>query len=220
MSGHRTPSVVVAAILAFPVLAIGQSSPAGSATDFGVSTVQVVSELRAQDRGDGSGSYALITSLKDTASKVTLRHELSSERTVEGEVISEEALLVLEDDEERYRAENDPTALGPYAMQATAWVLPFDVEFHDDPRDNYRAQQKKIAEVVHAVVPDAKVSSRGGSDGRTSATIEVPGTHPADALAQRFVGIREALYEAGLGMAKLVIKGTAVAPGETVAESP
>ena len=58
------------------------------------------------------------------------------------------------------------------------------------------------------------------SDGRTSATIEVPGSHPANLLAQHFVGIREALREADLGLAKLVLKGTAVAPGEPVAESP
>ena len=78
----------------------------------------------------------------------------------------------------------------------------------------------RVAEVAQSVVPDAKVSTKSGSDGRTTATIELPGSHPADVLAQRFVGIREALYEAELGMAKLVIKGTAVAPGESVAESP
>ena len=64
------------------------------------------------------------------------------------------------------------------------------------------------------------MSTKSGSDGRTTATIEVPGSHSVDVLAQRFVGIREALYEAELGMAKLLIKGTAAAPGETVAESP
>jgi hypothetical protein len=188
--------------------------------DFGSSTVHVVSELRAQDRGDGSGSYALTTSLTDASSQITLRHELTTERTVEGEVVSGESLLVLEGDQERYRSESDPAALGPYAMHATTWAIPFDVEFHSDPRKNYRAQQKKVAEIVHAIVPDAKVSTKAGSDGRTSATIEVPGSHPANVLAQRFVGIREALHEADLGMAKLVIRGTAVPPGDLVEESP
>jgi hypothetical protein len=65
------------------------------------------------------------------------------------------------------------------------------------------------------------VSAKGGSDGRTSATIEIPGEHAADALAEQFVGIREALREADLGLAKLVIKGHAMAPGQTAhAETP
>ena len=216
MSGHRTPLVALAAAFVFPVLAMGQSAT----PDFGVSSVQVVSELRGQDRGDGSGTYALMTTLTDASSNVTLRHELNAERTVEGEVVSKESLLVLEGDKESYRSESDPSALGPYAVHATTWALPFGVEFHDEPRKNYRAQQKKVAETVHAVVPDAKISTKSGSDGRTTATIEVPGSHPVDLLAQRFVGIREALYEADLGMAKLVIKGTAIAPDEAVAESP
>ncbi|HKY59484.1 MAG TPA: hypothetical protein VJP59_00595 [Gemmatimonadota bacterium] len=215
MSGHLTPLIAVAATFVMPVLAMGQSGP-----EFGVSSVQVVSELRGQDRGDGSGSYSLATSLRDASSDVTLRHELSTERTVEGEVVSKETMLVLEGDEERYRSESDPEGLGPYAVHATTWALPFDVEFRPDPRKNYRAQQKKVAEIVHGVVPDAKVSTKSGSDGRTSASIEVPGSHPADVLARHFVEIRVALREADLGMAKLVIKGTAVAPGETVAESP
>lgn len=215
MSGHRTPLVAVAAIFVLPVLAMGQSAP-----DFGVSTVQVVSELRGQDRGDGSGSYALITTLTDASTDVSLRHELSTERTAEGEVISNESLLVMQGNDERYRTESDPSALGPYSVHATTWAIPFDVEFHPDPRKNYRAQQKKVAETVHAVVADAKVATKAGSDGRTSATVDVAGSHPADKLAQHFVGIREALCEADLGMAKLVIKGTALAPGEAVAESP
>jgi hypothetical protein len=216
VSGHRAPLVALAATFVFPVLAMGQSAT----PDFGVSNVQVVSELHGQDRGDGSGTYALMTTLTDASSEVTLRHELTSERTVEGEVISKELLLVLEGDKERYRSESDPAALGPYAVAATTWAIPFDVDFHDEPRKNYRAQQKKVAEIVHAVVPDAKISTKSGSDGRTTAAIEVPGSHPVDLLAQRFVGIRDALYEADLGMAKLVIKGTAIAPGETVADSP
>lgn len=215
MLGHRTPLVALVATFVLPVLAMGQSGP-----DFGVSTVQVVSELRAQDRGDGSGSYALVTSLTDASSDVTLRHELSTERTVEGEIVSKESLLVLDGNKELHRSESDPTALGPYAVHATTWAIPFDVDFHPDPRKNYRAQQKKVAEIVQSVVPDAKVSTKSGSDGRTSASVEVPGSHPADILAKHFVGIREALHEADLGMAKLVIKGTAVAPGETVGESP
>jgi hypothetical protein len=216
VSGYRAPLVALAATFVFPVLAMGQSAT----PDFGVSNVQVVSELRSQDRGDGSGTYALMTTLTDASSDVTLRHELTSDRTVEGEVISKELLLVLEGDKERYRSESDPAALGPYAVAATTWAIPFDVDFHDEPRKNYRAQQKKVAEIVHAVVPDAKISTKSGSDGRTTAAIEVPGSHPVDLLAQRFVGIRDALYEADLGMAKLVIKGTAIAPGETVADSP
>lgn len=215
MSGSRTPLIALAATLVLPVLAMGQSAP-----DFGGSMVQVVSELRGQDRGDGSGSYALVTSLTDPSSAVTLRHELTTERTVEGEVVSKESLLVLERDQERYRSESDPSALGPYAMHATTWAIPFDVGFHSDPQKNYRPPQKRIAELVQAVVPDAKVSTKAGSDGRTSATIEVPGSHPADVLARHFVGIREVIHEADLGLARLVIKGLAVAPGESVPDSP
>ena len=123
MSGHCTPLVALAATIVFPVLAMGQSE----APEFGVSSVQVVSELRGQDRGDGSGSYALTTTLTDASSDVTLRHELTAERTVEGEVVSGESLLVLEGGQERYRSESDPAGLGPYAVHATTWALQFVV---------------------------------------------------------------------------------------------
>ncbi len=215
MMGLRTAFGIVGLTLVFPVLAHAQG-----AAPFGQSTVEVVSEWQGQDRGNGSGSYSLVTTLTDGSSGISIRHELSTERSVDGEVSSRELTVVLEGGDERYRAESDPAELGPYATQATSWAIPFDVEFHPDPRGNYRAQQKRVAEVVHSVVADAKVSTKGGSDGRTSATIEVPGEHAADALAERFVAIREAFRQADLGLARLVIKGEATAPVETAAATP
>ncbi|MGH7549557.1 MAG: hypothetical protein ACREK3_02260 [Gemmatimonadota bacterium] len=215
MPGLRAAFTVVGLVLVLPVLARGQSAPA-----FGHSTVLVVSEWQGEDRGDGSGSYRLVTTLTDPSSEVSLRHELSAERDVDGELTTNEHLTVLEGGDERYRAESDPSALGPYALHATSWAIPFDVEFHPDPRGSYRARQEQLAEVVHSVVTDAEVSARGGSDGRTSATIEIPGEHAADVLARQFVGIREALREADLGLAKLVIKGQATAPVPSAAAAP
>lgn len=215
MSGLRAAFVIVGLILVLPFLAHGQSAPT-----FGQSTVAVVSEWRGQDRGDGSGSYSLVTTLTDPSIEISIRHELAAERNVDGEVSSRELTVVLEGGDERYRTESDPTPLGGYAVLVTGWTLPFDVEFHPERRGNYRAQQKRIAEVVHSVVAEAKVSTKGGSDGRTSATVEVPGEHAANVLAERFVGIREALREADLGLAKLVIKGKATAPVAAAVETP
>ena len=217
MSGFRTGFVLIGLSLV-----LLSSAAAQSVADFGRSTVEVVSEWRGQDRGDGSGSYSLVTILTDPSSKVVMRHELGSERDVEGQVSSKELFVVFEGGDERYRAESDPVALGPFEAAATAWVLPFDAEFHPDPRSNYRAQQKRIAEVVHAVAAEAKVSTKGASDGRTTATIEIPGEHAAGDLARRFVGVRQALREADLGMAKLIIKGKATSreASASVAETP
>ncbi|MGH7564358.1 MAG: hypothetical protein ACREK5_08035 [Gemmatimonadota bacterium] len=215
MSALRVVFTLIGACLVLPVPASGQIAP-----DFGRSTVEVVSEWQGKDRGDGSGSYSLVTTLTDGSTRVSIRHELSAERDVQGELASNEFLIVLEGGDERYRAEGDPSALGPYAVHATSWAIPFDLEFHPDPRGSYRAREKRVAEVVRSVVPDAEVSVRGGSDGRTSATIEVPGEHAADLLARQFVGIREAFREADLGLAKLVIKGHATAPAATAVASP
>ena len=212
MPGLRAAFVVVGLFLALPSPAWSQGEPA-----FGRSTVEVVSEWEAQDRGDGSGSYRLVTTLTDPSSEVAIRHELSAERDVYGELHSNEHLAVLEGGNEVYRSESDPSALGPYQTQATTWAIPFDLEFHPDPRGSYRAREKQVAKVVHAVVSEAGVSVRASSDGRTSATIEVPGVQPADALARQFVAVREALREADLGMARLVIKGQATAPAEATA---
>ncbi|MGH7570507.1 MAG: hypothetical protein ACREMK_01500 [Gemmatimonadota bacterium] len=215
MSALRVVFTVVGLALMVPVLARGQSAPA-----FGQSTVEVVSEWRGQDRGDGSGSYSLLTTLIDPSSDVSIRHELTAERNVDGELASSELLTVLEGGDERYRSESDPSALGPFAAHATTWAIPFGLEFHPDPRGSYRPREERVAEVIHSVVADAELSVRSGSDGRTSATIEVPGEHAADVLARHFVGIREALREADLGLAKLVIKGQATAPAATAVASP
>lgn len=215
VSGLRAASVILGLILSLPALLHGQSS-----SGFGQSIVEVVSEWRGQDRGDGSGSYSLVTTLTDPSTEISIRHELSAERNVDGELSTSEGTVVLEGGDERYRADSDPTALGAYATLVTGWTLPFDLEFHPEPRGNYRAQQKRVAEVVNSVSEEAKVATRGGSDGRTSATVEIPGEHPANVLAERFVAIREALREADLGLAKLVLKGRATAPvsgGETAA---
>lgn len=210
MPDIRAAFAVIGLCLALPALAHGQSAPA-----FGQGSLDVVSEWRGEDRGDGSGSYTLVTSLTDASNDVVIRHELASERRVDGGIESNESLIVLEGGQERYRAESDPTELGPYVTPATAWVIPFDLEFKPDSRSNYRPQQKRIAEVAHSVVPDAKVSTKSASDGRTIATIEIPDSQPVEALAQRFVAIRTALREADLGLAKLVIRGSATAPART-----
>lgn len=174
---------------------------------FGAGSVAVVSEWRGEDRGDGSGSYTLITTATDQTSGVAIEHSLTTERAVSGEETSREALRAREGKTER--------ALDPGAAAATDYVLPFADDFRADPRKNYRPQEKRIVEVVHGVVPEARITTRRGSDGRTTAVVEVPQPEPVDSLARHFVAIRRALREADLGLAKLQIKGRTTAPAAT-----
>ncbi|MFN2384502.1 MAG: hypothetical protein ABR559_09640, partial [Gemmatimonadota bacterium] len=70
---------------------------------------------------------------------------------------------------------------------------------------------------IQAVVSAAAVSTRRGSDGRTTATVDLPEARPADALAADFLAIRQALRAADLGMAKLRITGRALPPAALAA---
>ncbi|MFN2384520.1 MAG: hypothetical protein ABR559_09740, partial [Gemmatimonadota bacterium] len=70
------------------LLLIGTLAPSGPALAqspaFGPGPVEVVSEWRSLDRGDGSGEYQLLTAATDPASGITIEHDLSSARTVDG----------------------------------------------------------------------------------------------------------------------------------------
>jgi len=198
----RDGVTVAALLLATPALDLAQS-PSGFQ-----GAVEVVSELTAQDRGDGSGTYHLKTRVTDRAG-VTIEHELSADRTVDQEIESAESLVVLEGKVEKARAASDPTVLGAWSGPAVEHVIPFDLEFSTEPRKSYRPRDRQVAELVHAAAPDARVSTRSASDGRTTAVVEIPGVHPVQDLAARFVGIRTALRDAEVGLAKLQIKGQA-----------
>lgn len=178
----------------------------------------VVSEWQAQDRGDGSGSYLLDTAVTGP-SGVTLEHVLASERGADGIQTDDESFRVLEGERETARAGSDPTDLGPaYGQAAIAWTLPFDLDFDPTPKRTYRPRDKEVRKLVRGVVEGAKVSIRVASDGRTMADVQVPETLPADELAQRFVGIRDAIRDADYGLAHLKITGTATAPGSLASE--
>ena len=197
-------AVLVAVIgLATPTLDFAQTA------GFADATVEIVSEWTGQDRGDGSGSYHLKTRVTDSRTGVTIEHELLADRTVDMEVESTESLVVLEGKVEKARASSDPAPLGPWADTAIAYVLPFDNEFSTDPPKSYRPRDKQVADLVHSAAPEARVSTRAGSDGRTMAVVEIPGVLPVEDLAKRFVGIRAAFREAEVGLAKLQIKGQA-----------
>lgn len=191
------------AALVLPAEARGQTAPG-----FG-GELDVTSEWTGQDRGDGSGSYHLITRVTDSRTGTTIQHELVADRSVELEVESSESLSVLEGDTERAHAESDPSALGAWAEPAVAYVIPFDAEFNSEPRKTYRPRDKQVADIVRSAAPDAQVTSRAASDGRTSAVVEIPGVLPIAELANQFVGIREAFRDADVGLAKLQIKGHA-----------
>jgi hypothetical protein len=182
--------------------ALAQSTLSGDAA--------VVSEWKGQDRGDGSGSYELTTTLK--SGLIEMVHALTAERNVEQEVTTTEHIRVLENGFEKGRAESDPTGLGPWATAFTSYVVPFGVDLSGAPRSNYRPSDGRVKDIVHSVVPDAKVSSRRASDGRTTAEVEITGTLPADELADKFLAIRQAFREAEVGLARLRIRGTASAP--------
>ena len=182
--------------------ALAQSTLTGDAV--------VVSEWKGQDRGDGSGTYELTTTV--TSGLVEMVHELTADRSVEQEVSMTEFMRVLENGSEKGRATSDPTGLGPWSGPFVAYVAPFDVDLSGAPRRNYRPSDGRVKEIVHSVVPDAKASTRRASDGRTSAEVEVTGTFPANELAEKFLAIRQAFREAEVGLARLRIRGTASAP--------
>jgi len=200
---------LIAVLVSFPASALAQSAFAPAGAD-------VVSEVKAQDRGDASGSYELTTRV--TAGGVTIEHALKVERDVYGETRETESMRVLEGDAERARAESDPTALGAWADAAVRWAIPFAVDFSGEARRNYRPQDRKVRELVQGVVADARVSTRAGTDGRTMADVEIPGERPVEELAAAFVGIRAAIVDAGLGLARLRIRGRALAPATPGAE--
>ena len=196
--------VLLGAVALAPAVARAQPAPA-----FDGATLDVSSEWVGQDRGDGSGSYRLTTRVTDGRAGWTIEHELAAERGVDLETSSTETLRVFQGDEEMASADSDPAALGQWSNPAVAYAIPFDVEFNTDPRKSYRPRQKQVEELARSAAPEARVSTRSASDGRTSATIEIPGVHPVAELAQQFVGIRQALRDADVGLAKLQIKGQA-----------
>ena len=196
--------VLLGAVALAPAVARAQTVPA-----FDGATLDVSSEWVGQDRGDGSGSYRLTTRVTDGRAGWTIEHELAAERGVDLETSSTETLRVFQGDEEMASADSDPAALGQWSNPAVAYAIPFDVEFNTDPRKSYRPRQKQVEELARSAAPEARVSTRSASDGRTSATIEIPGVHPVAELAQQFVGIRQALRDADVGLAKLQIKGQA-----------
>jgi len=200
---HLAILIGVAALVS-PVRARGQTTPA-----FGGETIDVASEWTGQDRGDRSGSYHLVTRVTDSRTGTTIQHELKADRTVDQEVESNESLRVLEGDTERAHAESDPSALGPWAEPAVAYAIPFDTEFSTEPRKTYRPRDRQVAEIVRSAAPDARVSTRVSSDGRTTAVVEIPGVHPIADLARMFVDIHKAFHDADVGLAKLQIKGRA-----------
>lgn len=197
------------ALLVAPLLLV--PSAARAQASFGSGPAEVVSELRAQDRGDASGTYELTTRVTDGGTAI--EHGLKIERDVYGETTDTETLRVLEGDAVRATAASDPTALGGWSDAAVTWVLPFAVDFAAEARKNYRPRDKKVREIVQRVAPDAKVNVRAGTDGRTVADVEIPGERPVDELAEIFVGIRAALGDEDLGLARLRIRGTASALG-------
>lgn len=205
----RDAVLVAVFALATPTLDYAQTA------GFTGATVEVVTEWTGQDRGDGSGTYHLKTRVTDPGSGVTIEHDLRADRKVDQEIDSSESLIVSEGKAERARAGSDPTALGPWADAATAYVLPFDQEFSTDPRKSYRPRDKQVADLVHSAAPDARVSTRAASDGRTTAMVEIPEVLSLEELVTRFVGIRTAFRDAEVGLAKLQIKGRAVAAPPT-----
>lgn len=202
IAGYLAILIGIAALVS-PARSHGQSAPA-----FG-GELDVTSEWSGQDRGDGSGTYHLITTVTDSRTGTTIQHELMADRSVEQETESSESLSVLEGDTERAHAESDPSALGAWAEPAVAYVIPFDAEFSSEPRKTYRPRDKQVADLVKSAAPDARVTSRSASDGRTTVVVEIPDVLPIAELALQFVEIREAFREADVGLAKLQIKGHA-----------
>jgi hypothetical protein len=191
-------------VLLAPAMGRAQTAPAFHGATLDVSSVWV-----GQDRGDGSGTYRLTTRVTDGRAGFTIQHELAAERAPDLQLTSTESVKVLQGDQEMAAAESDPSALGQWADPAVAYAIPFGVEFNTDPRKSYRPRQKPVEELVRSASPEARVSTRSGSDGRTSATVEIPGVLPVAELARQFVGIRQAFRDADVGLAKLQIKGQA-----------
>lgn len=191
------------------------AAPAAAQSDsFDAGPVRVVSEWTALDRGDGSGDYTLVT--KASVDGVEIEHALKAARSPMQEVDETETIRVLQGGAETARSGSDPTALGPWAEPAMRWALPFDLGFDAAPRKSYRLNDRKVREIVAGVIPDAKLSTRAGSDGRGMAQVEVPGVRPVEELAAAYVGLRKAFDEAGIALARLTIRGTA-GPGAAMA---
>lgn len=203
-SVFRVAALCGLVILATPTLGRGQG-----ATAFEGTTLDVTSEWLGQDRGDGSGTYRLTTRVTDPAAGLTILHELVADRKVDQQVESSETLRVLEGDAERAHAGSDPSELGAWSNAAIAYAIPFDTGFDSEPRKTYRPRDKQVTELVRSAAPDAKVTTRASSDGRTTAVVEIPGVVPVSDLAHQFVEIHQAFREADVGLAKLQIKGRA-----------
>jgi len=184
-------------------------------TPFGGRRVAVVSEWQGIDRGDGSGHYSLVTTISEGA--ISLEHTLTATRAVDGETSSTEAMRVLEDGRERASAGSDPGGLGTWSGAAIGYAIPFDTDLSAIPRRNYRPNDRLVRETVQSVEPEAKVSTRRATDGRTAAEVTIPDPQPAGALAEKFLAIRRAFREADIGLARLRIRGTATAPAGTEA---
>jgi hypothetical protein len=200
---HLAILIGIAALVS-PVRARGQTMPA-----FGGETLDVTSEWTGQDRGDGSGSYHLVTRVTDSRTGTTIQHELGADRSVDQEVESNESLRVLDGDTEKARVESDPSGLGAWAEPAVAYAIPFDTEFNSEPRKTYRPRDRQVTDIVRSAAPDARVTTRAASDGRTTAVVEIPGVLPVADLARTFVDIHKAFHNADVGLAKLQIKGRA-----------
>ena len=196
-------------ILLFLFVLLGAAAPGLAQFSFG-SEVAVLSEWKGHDKGDGSGSYELVTTF--TSGSIVAEHAQTATRDVMQEVTTTETMRLVENGTERARAGSDPTALGPWSDTFVAYVVPFGVDLSGAPRRNYRPNDKLVKEIVVGVVPDAKVSSRRATDGRTTAEVEILGTHPANELAEKFLAIRGAFRDAEVGLARLRIRGTASAP--------
>jgi hypothetical protein len=199
----------IALLIGLAALVAPSRAAAQTASAFQGATLEVVSEWTGQDRGDGSGSYRLTTRVTDSRAGMTIQHQLAADRNVRLEVESSESLSVYEGDSETAHAESDPTALGVWAEPAIAYAIPFDVEFSSEARKSYRPRDRQVEELVHSAAPDARISTRAASDGRTMAVVEIPGVLPVADLARMFVGIRQAFADADVGLAKLQIKGQA-----------
>jgi hypothetical protein len=209
----------IALLIGLAAVVPPSSAGAQTASPFQGATLEVVSEWTGQDRGDGSGSYRLTTRVTDSRAGMTIQHQLAADRDVRLEVESSESLSVYQGESETAHAESDPTALGVWAEPAIAYAIPFDVEFSTDARKSYRPRERQVEEIVHSAAPDARVSTRAASDGRTMAVVEIPGVLPVTDLARMFVGIREAFADADVGLAKLQIKGQADASASVEASA-
>lgn len=201
----------IAVWLLLPALLFWPTVSRGQSISFGSGTAEVVSEHKAQDRGDATGSYELVTRV--ARGGMVIEHTLRIERDVYGDMTDVETMRVLEGNAVRATAASDPAALGGWAEAVVSWAIPFAVDFDGEPRRNYRAQDRKVKEVVRSVVPDASVNTRAGSDGRITAVVEIPGEKPVDGLAADFVGIRRALQDADVNPSRLRISGKATSPG-------